>query len=88
MWIRRLHRTIGIIFAPFFIITGTTGAILLWRTTGRYGHEVHERLIGLHNWEGVGQFVGVILAAGLLTMTVTGVTLRVQMWRRKRRAKS
>ncbi len=83
--LRKLHRIVGLIFAPFFIITAVTGGILLF--SGQYRHDVKKRLLAWHNWEGVSHYAGLILAASLLFMAVTGVALWLQMTLRKRRAR-
>ncbi len=75
MRIRRLHRIVGAVFAPFFILTATTGIVLLWRKTELYGPEVKDTLLGLHDWEGLAPYIGVILAGGLLFMSCTGLAL-------------
>ena len=77
MQLRKLHRFVGVLFAPFFILTGVTGIMLLWRKTGLYGPELKNTLLGLHNWEGLAPYIGVILAAGLLIMTCTGLAILV-----------
>jgi uncharacterized iron-regulated membrane protein len=84
MILRKLHRIVGLIFAPFFIITAVTGGVLLF--SRHYRHEVKKNLLAWHNWEGVSHYAGLILAAGLLFMAVTGVGLWLQMTLRKRRA--
>ena len=75
------------VFAPFFVITAVTGILLLWRKTGYLGDKI-KPVLGIHNWEIVANYVGVILAGGLLVMTLTGVVLAVQMAKLRSRAKS
>ena len=83
MNIRKLHRAVGLVFAPFFLITAVTGIALLWRQAGTYGKETKELLIGLHNWEIAAKYVGVILAAGLIIMALTGLSMVIQSYGRK-----
>jgi hypothetical protein len=85
MWLRRIHRLVGLVFAPFFLITAVTGGILLWRRY--YGPDIKHDLLGWHNWEGLGDYLGVLLAGALAVMAVTGVALWAQMALRKRRAR-
>jgi uncharacterized iron-regulated membrane protein len=84
MNIRKFHRTVGCIFAPFFLMTATTGIILLWRKAGLYSKETTGLLLGLHNWELVAKYIGVILAFSLITMASTGLSMLLQQWNRKR----
>jgi len=83
MIIRKIHRTIGIIWAPFFLLTASTGILLLFRNTGLYSIETLKILIGLHNWEIVANYVGIILAIGLISMAISGILLFLQIQMRK-----
>ena len=78
MDLRKLHRTIGLVFSPFFLITAVTGIALLWRKAGVYGSDTKGLLIKLHNWEIAAQYVGVILAAGLICVTLTGLSMLIR----------
>jgi succinate dehydrogenase/fumarate reductase cytochrome b subunit len=82
--LRQIHRIVGLIFAPFFILTAVTGMVLLWRKGGVYGKETKDLLLGIHNWEIGAEYVGVILALGLFCMAVTGVTILIQTHRRRK----
>ncbi len=90
MWLRRFHRTLGLILAPFLLVTATCGGILLWRKA------IYARSISidlslieeLHNFEILSRVVGTVLAAGLALMAITGPALRAQIWLRKRKARS
>lgn len=73
--IRVLHRTVGILFVPFFFITALTGIVLLFRKSGWYGQTVKKVMLGLHNWEIARQHIGIILSGALLTMATTGIML-------------
>ena len=83
MKIRKLHRVIGLVFSPFFLITAITGAALLWRKAEVYGQDTKGFLIGLHNWEIGAKYIGIILVAGLIGMTLTGMAMLIQSTRRK-----
>lgn len=83
--LRKLHRIVGLIFAPFFLITAVTGGILLF--SHRYRYQMKEGLLAWHNWEGLANYAGLVLAAGLTFMAVTGVALWLQVKLRKRRAR-
>lgn len=82
MRLRKLHRIVGVTFAPFFLITSLTGIILLWRKDGLYDKEVKNLLISLHNWEIGAKYIGIILAMGLLFMTVSGLILFIRTLKR------
>jgi uncharacterized iron-regulated membrane protein len=86
--LRRLHRTVALVFSPVFIITAVTGAVLLWRKAGVYGEGPEKLMLGLHNWEMAARYVGIILAAGLLLVVITGICLAVQIRRSKPRAEA
>jgi uncharacterized iron-regulated membrane protein len=73
--IKALHKTLGLICAPFFILTALTGLVLLWRKSGMYGKETKDLLLGLHNWELAASYVGAILAAALILMVLTGLAM-------------
>ena len=83
MQLRTFHRLVGAIFAPFFILTAVTGIILLWRKDDLYSASTKGTLLGLHNWEGLAPYIGVVLAAGLLFMTCTGLAILAGIHRRK-----
>ncbi len=86
MVLRKFHRTVGMIFGPFFLLTSLTGIMLLFRKDDLYSGEAKSFLIGLHNWEIAAKYVGVVLAAGLITMIITGFFIAMQI--RKARAKA
>ncbi|NQT92228.1 MAG: hypothetical protein HQ559_05670 [Lentisphaerae bacterium] len=83
MNIRKLHRAVGLVLAPFFLLTAFTGMALLWRKAGVYGSDTKGILLGLHNWEIAARYIGVILAMGLICMAVTGLLMLIQQGRRK-----
>ena len=75
MKIRKLHRTCAIVFAPFFLLLLTSGSLLLFRKTTLYSKDTKSFLVDVHTWEIIAPYVGLILGAGLLTVTVTGIIL-------------
>jgi len=81
---RKLHRYVGLFFAPFFVLTAITGLLLLWRKAEVYGKETKELLLGLHNWELGAKYVGLVLALGLVFMAVSGTVMALQVMRRRR----
>ncbi len=86
MTLRKLHRMIAVVFAPFILLTAITGGMLLWRHTGAYEFGTMNVLFGLHNWEIVANYVGTILAVGMMVTALTGLTLWAQVIGNKRRA--
>lgn len=74
----------GLVLAPFFLITAVTGIALLWRKTEIYGKETKDLLIGFHNWEIAAKYIGVIFAIGLIIMALTGLSMIVRFYRKKR----
>ena len=87
MRLRQVHRWVGMTFAPFFLLTATAGMLLLWRRTHLYADDTKGLLLGLHNWEIVADYVGVLLAGALCFMTVSGCMIAIGMKRRRGRAK-
>jgi uncharacterized iron-regulated membrane protein len=83
MFLRRMHRTVGIIFAPFFLLTAVAGMLLLLRKTGLYSLEVHKVLLGLHNWEIISAYAGIVLASALAFMAITGSMIFLKRRRRR-----
>ena len=79
MMLRKLHRTVGMIFGPFFLLTALTGVLLLFRKDDLYSSETKSFFIGLHNWEIAAKYIGVVLAVGLITMAITGFCIAVKI---------
>ena len=75
MNIRKLHRTIGAVFSLFFLLTALAGSALLWRKAGIYSNETKSLMLDLHNWEIAAEYAGVILAAALIFMNITGLIM-------------
>jgi uncharacterized iron-regulated membrane protein len=85
MWLRTLHRWVGLVMAPFILITAVTGGVLLWRR--QYSPDLKHDLLDWHNWEGLADYLGAILAVALAWMALSGWALWLQVRLRKRRAK-
>jgi len=79
--LRRLHLIVGFTLAPLLLLQAVTGFILRW---GDYGP------VRLHNWQVISRHVAYVLAVGLAFLAVSGVVLyvnmRLQQWKRRRRA--
>ncbi len=83
--LRKLHRIVAIVFAPFLLITPITAIILLFRKTGLYGDETKKLLLSIHNWEIAANYVGIILALGLIFIVATGLVMFIQYCSRRGR---
>jgi len=75
MNLRTLHKLVGLLFSPFFLITAVCGTALLWRKADLYGKATKERLLELHNWEIVAKYVGTALGLALIFMVVSGIKM-------------
>jgi uncharacterized iron-regulated membrane protein len=75
MKLRKLHRIVAIILAPFLLLLALTGSSLFFRKSGLYEKEIKEFLVSLHTWEIIAPYVGLFLGAGLLFLVVSGTIL-------------
>ena len=75
MKVRKFHRMCAITFSPLFLFAALSGSFLLFRKAGLYSKEVKETAVALHTWEIVAPYVGLILALGLLAVTISGIVL-------------
>lgn len=75
MNLRTFHRRLALVFSPFFLLTSATGIILLFRKDDLYSKEIKKLLIGLHNWEVVGKYLGAILGLALIAVTISGILI-------------
>lgn len=73
--VRQLHKWLGLVCAPFFLLSLVTGSLLLWRKAELYSKETKGVLVELHTWELIAPYLAILLAAGLLLMTLTGLSL-------------
>ncbi|OIQ19175.1 MAG: hypothetical protein BM556_07775 [Bacteriovorax sp. MedPE-SWde] len=73
--ILKIHKKLGVIFAPFFILSSLTAIPLFFRKDDLYSKEVKGLLIGLHNWEYGAKYIGIVLALALLAISSTGLFL-------------
>lgn len=69
------HKKVGVIFAPFFILTSCTAVILLFRKDDLYSKEVKNFVLGIHNWEYGAKYIGMIMAFALIYMSLSGLFL-------------
>lgn len=75
MRLRKLHRIVAIILAPFILLLALTGSSLFFRKSGVYEKEIKEFLISLHTWEIIAPYVGLFLGLGLLFLVISGTIL-------------
>ena len=75
MKVRRFHRICAISFSPLFLFSAASGGFLLFRKAGLYDKEIKELAVSLHTWEILAPYVGLLLALGLLAVTISGMIL-------------
>ena len=80
MQLRKLHRTIGIFLAPFFMITALGGGFLLYRKIWN-NYQLEATVKSIHNYEVIYSYVGTIVALSLLAMAITGTMIWFQIRR-------
>jgi uncharacterized iron-regulated membrane protein len=77
MGLRKLHLVIGFTLVPFLLVTAVTGFIYL----------LAPRLYHVLRWHGWFRWGGLVLAAGLAFLAISGAILylnmRIQQWRRR-----
>lgn len=79
MNIRKAHRIIGTIFAPFLILTGLCGALLLLRSTGLFSDDLMKLFYHLHNLTIISSYAGFVLSFGLICMACSGLYLSIKL---------
>jgi len=79
--LRKLHLVVGFTLVPFLLVTATTGFIYL----------LAPRLYHVLRWHGWFRWGGLVLAAGLAFLAISGAVLylnmRIQQWKRKAQKK-
>jgi len=75
MKIRKIHRTLAIVYSPLFVILAISGSILLFRKTEIYGKDTKSFLVSLHTWELLASYIGLVVGLGLLVISITGIIL-------------
>ena len=75
MKLRKLHRIVAIILAPFLLLLALTGSSLFFRKTGIYEKEIKEFLVSIHTWEIVAPYIGLFVGVGLLFLIISGTIL-------------
>ena len=77
MLLRKLHLYVGIVLALFLLVQAVTGFLLRLRLSGPVSHLVHTWLKYAQSGQGIGLFVGLVLAVGLAWLAISGVMLFV-----------
>lgn len=75
MKLRKLHRMVAIVMAPFLLLLALTGSSLFFRKAGLYEKEIKEFLVSLHTWEIVAPYVGLFVGLGLIFLVISGTIL-------------
>lgn len=85
--LRRVHKLVAVLASPFIIISALAGGLLLLRTTGLYQPtgDFHQFLRGIHNYEIVAVYVGLIPVVLMLAAAITGLMLFARPYRKKRK---
>ena len=80
--LRKLHLVVGFTLVPFLLVTAVTGVIYL----------LLPRYYQVLRWHGWFKWGGLVLAAGLAFLAVSGailyLSMRIQQWKRKARMKA
>lgn len=88
MWLRRVHRIVGLVFGPLLAITAGAGGLLAAADAGGFGGYPFRRFLKhLHNYESLSLWLGVVVGVVLLLLAATGWALWWQTFLRKRRAR-
>ncbi len=82
---RQWHGLIGLLSAPFILITAACGGLLLLRKIGVYERQgpFRNAIQRLHSYEILLPYVGLIAAVLMILAAVTGLVLYYQMHRRR-----
>ena len=75
MNIRKLHRALGKVFAPFLIVASLTAIPLFWRNDEIFPESTRKLLLAIHTWEIGARYIGTILALVLIALSITGLIL-------------
>ncbi len=83
--LRKWHGLFGLVSAPFTLITAVCGGLLLLRTSGLYERRgaFRDAIQGLHSFEILLPYVGLVAVALMIGTVLTGVGLKCQMRRKK-----
>lgn len=75
--VRRVHRLLAIIAAPFILISATGGGILLLRVAQIYDRRGDFRgtVQRIHNYEIIARYIGLIAVAFMLAAAISGLIL-------------
>lgn len=91
--LRKLHLYVGFALVPLVLLQAVTGLLLRVRVSSAFLHTVHTwfkyRVDLVHMAKTIGPIVGIVTAAGLTFLAVSGATvyisMRIQQWRRRAR---
>lgn len=78
--LRKVHRVVGLLSAPFIIISSLGGGILLLRKTGLYERKgaFREMIQGIHHYEVIMPYMGLAAVGFMLLASITGIVLFLQ----------
>ncbi len=75
MKLRKLHRIVAITLSPLLLLLASTGCLLFFRKAGIYSKEIKELFVGLHTWEIIMPYIGLIVGFGVLFLVISGIVL-------------
>lgn len=81
---RKWHGWIGLVSAPFMLVTAACGGLLLLRKSGLYERRgaFRDAIQALHSYEILLPYVGLVAVVLMIATAVTGVVVVLQMHRR------
>ncbi|GEM_PF-704568 len=84
--LRRIHRTVAAIAAPFIIISAIGGGTLLLRVAGIYDRrgDFRSTVQRIHNYEVIARYIGLIAVVFMLAAAITGLMLLARTHRRNK----
>ena len=82
---RQWHGLIGLVSAPFMLVTAVCGGLLLLRKSGLYERQgpFRNAIQRLHSYEILLPYVGLVAAVLMILTAVTGVVLYYRTHRRR-----
>ena len=82
---RQWHGLIGLLSAPFVLVTAVCGGLLLLRKTGLYERRgpFRDTIQQLHSYEILLPYVGLVAVVLMILAAVTGIVLCCQTHRRR-----
>lgn len=89
MNLRKLHRWVALVAAPFLFIISCTATILMFDTTGVLSvpTEMVKVTYKMHTWKYLGGYIGILVPVLLMILVITGVAIVIQTEMKKKQMK-